>query len=385
MSTSLHHQRVEAAFCGHRADRIAICEQAFASSVASELLGRTMHTGSTELHFHEALARLAGASAYEDFLKRVYDDTLALHRELDWDICFCPWRNEAAPSRQLDEFTILYGNQDGDDWEVWRLSPHSRTYGRIDAGRPPMECDELCKHLREQVRMGWEKATPMWIDRLVVRAAREVGAEFVVAAATGMAVPLEPGWLEATVIEPELLGEYFDMHVQRMLAELDTWHRHGVRLISFGGDFAFNSGPVYSPKFFETIMAPRWKRLYDRCRELGMWCIQRSDGNLWLVAQSLFGWAKPHAYYECDYDAGMRFGELREAFPDLVLIGNVSSDLLVRGTAEEVRQRALECIDAAAPRVVLSSANAVLPSTPVQNILAMYDAARTNASPAAAR
>ena len=41
--------------------------------------------------------------------------------------------------------------------------------------------------------------------------------------------------------------------------------------------------------------------------------VMRSDGNLWPVARSLFGVARPQAYYECDYDAGMRFAELRAA------------------------------------------------------------------------
>ncbi|MFZ9552133.1 MAG: hypothetical protein ACO27R_09570, partial [Hylemonella sp.] len=45
--------------------------------------------------------------------------------------------------------------------------------------------------------------------------------------------------------------------------------------------------------------------------------------------------------------------------------GEASADLLVRGTPDQVRQRTLECIKHAAPRVVIASANAVLHGTPV--------------------
>jgi hypothetical protein len=231
--------------------------------------------------------------------------------------------------------------------------------------------------MRRDIDAGWERACPPYIDPLLLRAADEFAGEYVIGAATGMAVPMEPAWLEATAVEPQLMADWFDLHVQRQLHELSFWQARGVRLISFGGDFAFNTGPIYSPKFFEKVMAPRWKTLYDACRNRGMYCLQRSDGNLWPVAPTLFGWARPHGYYECDYDAGMRFAELRRAFPELVLVGNVSCDLLVQGTAAEVRQRAIECIESAGPRVIISSANAILHGTPVENLLAMYDAARS--------
>ena len=381
MVSSPHHQRVTAAFSGGWADRVAVCEHAFASSVASELFGRPMLTGSTELHFQEALALLQGEAAHEEFLDRAYQDTLALHRRLEWDIFYAPWRNEGRPTKQLDEYSILYGDPNGQDWEIWRFSPDARIYGKAESGRPPWDCDQVCAQIREQVRQGWERATPPWFDRLNIRALKELAGEFIVGVPIGMAVPMEAGWLEATAVEPGLIADFMDLHVQRLFAELDYWHARGVRLIDFGGDFAFNSGPVYSPQFFDAVMAPRWKQLYDRCRELGMWCIQRSDGNLWPVAQKLFGWAKPHAYYECDYDAGMHFDELRRAFPELVLMGNVSADLLVRGTVEQVRARTLACIEQAAPRMIVASANAVLHGTPIENVLAMHDVVRQYAIP----
>jgi len=349
-----------------------ICEQAFASSVAGAIMGRPMHTGSTELHYEEALAWLKGEAAHEDFVEQVYQDMVALHRYFDFDIFFLPWRMSARPARQVDEYTFLYGNPEG-DYNLYQYDPGSRTYGVVKSGQSWESCDEVGEYIRRALK---ETFPAPVLDPFLERAQRELGNEFVVAGGAGMGIPMHAGWLEATVLEPELVGEWLDFNLQNTLAHLAAQKKAGIVLVNGGGDFAFNTGPIYSPVFFKNIMAPRWKKIFDKCRELGLYYIMRSDGNLWPVADSLFGWAKPHAYYECDYDAGMRFGELRSRFPDLVLMGNVSCDLMMRGTPQQIRDRIVECIQAAAPRMVAATANSILHGTPPENVLALYDAVK---------
>lgn len=123
-------------------------------------------------------------------------------------------------------------------------------------------------------------------------------------------------------------------------------------------------------------MLPRWTRVFVACRYVGLFYVLRSDGDLWPVADDLFGPAGPHAYGEVDYDAGMHFDRLREQFPELVLMGNVSCDLLRRGSPDAARRRVRECVAAAWPRVVVCSANSVLHGTPPDNVYALYDTAR---------
>lgn len=373
---SLHHSRVNAAFAGQWADRPAICEQAVASSVASEILGREAHTGSTELHFRESLSWLDGESAHAEFVDRVYQDVIALHRALDYDIFFLPWRMSARPAKRLDENTLLYGDQTGTDWWIGRYEPDAHTFGKIDEGRQAATFEDAQVEIREYLAK-YEKAqnTSIVLDPFLLRAARELGDEFVVAGSGGMAVPMLSGWLECTIMDPGLLGEYLDVLVERNLVLLEAYAHSGIRVINGGGDFAFNDGPVYSVEFFNAVMAPRWKKIFDACRRLNLFYIMRSDGNLWPVADMLFGWAKPQAYYECDYDAGMRFSELRRVFPELVLIGNVSCALLRNGRPPEIAARMIECLDAAAPRVIASSANSILHGTPPENLFALLKAA----------
>jgi len=212
--------------------------------------------------------------------------------------------------------------------------------------------------------------------QLLEWALRDCTDEFVVAGDACLMIPMQTGWLEATALEPELMADYLDWQLEGMLADIRAQACAGIWVINGGGDFAFNNGPIYSPFFFHEVMAPRWKKVFDECRRLKVYYIFRSDGNLWPVADDLFGWARPDAFYECDYDAGMRFPELRVRFADLTLIGNVSCDLLRTGTAAEVQRRAEECLRAAYPRVIISSSNAILHGTPPENVRALYDTAR---------
>ncbi|MBU0714307.1 MAG: hypothetical protein KJ964_02990 [Verrucomicrobia bacterium] len=371
------HRRIHAVFSGEWPDRIPIGEQAFASSVAGAILGRSVHVGSTELHYEESLAWLKGEAAHEDFVEQVYQDTIALHRYFDFDIFYLPWRMNARPIRQVDEYTFLYGNPDG-DWSLYQFDPASRTYGLVKSSQSWDSCDEVCEYIRRTLKEASSASpTPLVLDPFLERSQRELGNEFVVAGSSGMAIPMKTGWLEATALEPDLIGEWLDLNIRSILAHLEAQKKAGVVLVNGGGDFAFNTGPIYSPVFFKNIMAPRWKKIFDKCRELGLYYIMRSDGNLWPVADSLFGWAKPHAYYECDYDAGMRFDELRSRFPELVLMGNVSCDLMMRGTPQQIRDRITECMRAAAPRIVAATANSILHGTPPENVLALYDAAKS--------
>lgn len=373
-TVSSHHARVRAAFAGAASDRVAICEQAFASSVASQIFGREMLTGSTDLHYFESCAWLDGERAHEEFVEKLYDDCLALHRRFDFDILYLPWRLTTRPTKRVGEHRILYGDPDGNDWSIAQFDPRSRTYGEVESGRAEPTFEEVADSIRAVLAKPRSPAGE--VDPLLRRAVREQGAEFVVAGHGGMGIPMTTGWLEATVLDPGLLADYLDVVVENQLAHLEAQHEAGIWFINGGGDFAFNSGPVYSPKFFHDVMAPRWKRIFDFCRDRGMVYVMRSDGNLWPVADDLFGWANPHAYYECDYDAGMRFADLRARFPLLTLIGNVSCRLLATGTPGEIRQRTLECIEAAAPRVIVSSSNSILHGTPPENVFALHDTAR---------
>ncbi len=371
-----HIARVKAVFRGGQPDRTPLCEQVIPCSVASEILGRKAYTGSSDLSYHVCLAKLRGAAAVEELRAQVFDDLVAVTRKLELDILLV---NDsvgrvgvAQAIEQLDEYSFRLS--DGENWSVCKFDPASHQFGTVRASWREPELEEVVTIMQNRIAQGPTRREELPYH--YQRAIAECAGEFVIAGCSFMSIPMKPGWLEASLLEPELTADYLDLIVEENIAYMELQRQHGIWLFNGGGDFAYNTGPIYSPKFFGEVMAPRWKKMFDWCREHDAIYVFRSDGNLWPVADSLFGQARPQAYYEVDHDAGMTFDRLREAFPELVLVGNVSCDTLQRGTAEEVRKMTRYCLDSAAPRVIIASANSLLHGTPLENIYAMYDTAK---------
>jgi len=66
----------------------------------------------------------------------------------------------------------------------------------------------------------------------------------------------------------------------------------------------------------------------------------------------------------------MNLEELRLKFPDLTLIGNISSWTLSQGSPEDVKGEVISCIEIAKKYggVIVGVSNYLLPETPTENI-----------------
>jgi hypothetical protein len=365
-------QRLRAVFTGQTPDRVPVCEQGFASSVASKILGYEAFTGSTDLHYFEACAWMDGDTAHDEFEDKCFADVAALHRKLRYDIFFLPWRMRERPSKRLDETTFLYGDPDGDNWRVYTYDPHSRTYGLQKTARDGDDGETVLARIRQEVD-GFDGTGKPGVDEFLLRAVRELGDEFEVAGAAFCALPIQPAWLEAAALDPGLLTEWFKIQGYWQAAAIRAQAEAGIWLINGGGDLAFNTGLVYSPAFFRRAVLPSFQAHFNAARESGMQYIFRSDGNIWAITDDLFCSGGAAAYYEIEHEAGMTFDKLRARYPELVLFGNVGCDLLHSGTVDEVSARARWCVEQAAPRLVLGSANSILHGTPPENVWAMLD------------
>lgn len=98
------------------------------------------------------------------------------------------------------------------------------------------------------------------------------------------------------------------------------------------------------------------------------------------MADDLFGRSGVDGYYEIDRRAGMDLRKLRERFPQLVLIGNISSYTLHFGTVEEVVLETLSCLREAkrSRGIIVGVSNYIVPGTPKENITAMIETIRRN-------
>jgi uroporphyrinogen-III decarboxylase len=148
-----------------------------------------------------------------------------------------------------------------------------------------------------------------------------------------------------------------------------------VEYVVGGHDMASDAGPFYSPRVFHELLLPRLERMTAACHRCGLRYLFASDGNLWPVAEDLFGASGLDGYLEIDRTAGMDLGRLRERFPHLVLLGNISSRTLHMGSPEEVAAEARSCLEEArrSGGIIVGLSNYAQPGTPARNLEALIE------------
>lgn len=217
--------------------------------------------------------------------------------------------------------------------------------------------------------------TPPNLGAAYLEKARKLNEEFFVPFNGGaITAGLEAEDLMALVLEPELAGRRTMAQAEAGIRSAEALAASGLpKVMLGGGDMADNRGPVYSVKHFREIVLPAYRRLLARCAELGIHYVFRSDGNLWPVADLLFGEAGCPGYGETDRDAGMKVGDLRKRFPKLVVWGNVSSAFLQRATPSQVKEECRRIVgESGGTGCFQGCSNAILIGTPAANVEAMF-------------
>ena len=378
----LPRERVVAAFEQRPTDRTPTYQSGFSSRVASALLGREAYVGGGIQQWREARALWQGPEAHREFLERSQRDALELVALLDLDyVRPSYWRLNEKPTRRLDERTFLYGDPDG-AYRVMRLDPATELYQVID--RRPPEASTL-EELEREVEWA-ERALPDYSPSAgdfpeITAALQAYPDRAVPGAGIGISLPVNStAWLVAVAERPDLVGHYLDVQVERAARTAQAMAELGVRCIHGGGDFASNRGPNYSPRAFRELMLPRLRRISDACHRLGLYHMFASDGNLWPVASDLFGASGVDAYYEIDRRAGMDLATLRQRFPRLTLLGNISSYTLHVGARDDVIAETLSCLEAAHAYggIIVGASNQIVAQTPIENVVAMLEIIRDN-------
>jgi len=371
--------RVLAALAGKMPDRVPIHHIGFSSAAASLVLGREAYVGGGVQQFREATALWEGEDAHRGFLHRSLEDAFDLAQALHQDILRLRyWRMPTKPTARLSETTFLYGDQES-AWRIMRYDPDTELYQvvarhPVETAQPSFESIEamIVRHEEALDRAGDSIESFPDIEELI----RTYASCYVVRVEGGsLAIPYEPVWLEAVVARPDLVGRFLDVQMRHGLRRIAGLERAGVRVVFGGGDLASSAGPFYSPEAFRSLMLPRLQRLTDACHQRGMYYLFGTDGNTWEIADDLLGASGVDGYFEIDRAAGMDMNRLRERFPDLVLIGNVSSLTLHRGGPTDVDAETRSCLEAAsAGRAIVGVSNYVLKGTPPVNLRAMMRA-----------
>ena len=372
------YERVLNTFTGHTVDKIPVFHIGFSSQAASMLLGREAYIGGGIQQWREATALCNGDEAHAEFLERSYQDAFEIAGKCNMDIIRPSyWRLPIKPVKRLNEYEFLYGNDD--NWCIRRYQPDTEVFDVVKS-HPPQQ--EMTFEDLEQFLKKWEQKIEEYDPSIpgnykaLKNAIKAFGNEKVIRVdAAKIEIPMEPLWLEATCLRPDLVKRYLDIQVKKSFKEIIYLATLGVKFIFGGGDMASNTGPLYSPRIFRELMFPSVKMIADECHRLNMIFLFNSDGNLWPVSDDLFGKSGVDGYYEIDRSAGMDIEKLRLKYPMLNLLGNISSQTLHTGSRDDVVKETLACLKVAHTygRIVVGCSNYLVPGTPIENSLAMID------------
>ncbi len=135
---------------------------------------------------------------------------------------------------------------------------------------------------------------------------------------------------------PHELKDEAQRHVDTCIEASERFKASGVvHGYCMCADYCFNDGPFMSPTQFDDFVTPYLKQTIECYREMGLYAIKHTDGNIMPILDSLME-CRPHGLHSLDPQGGIDIAELKRTIGDKVcLVGNVNCGLLQTGTDEE--------------------------------------------------
>jgi Uroporphyrinogen-III decarboxylase len=185
--------------------------------------------------------------------------------------------------------------------------------------------------------------------------------------------------LMAIVAQPALVRALVEMSVTINLELAKEVAARGVKIVYTGDDYAYNKGPLMSPRHFREFFYPGLCRVMQGYKDLGLYVIKHTDGNLWPILDMIID-----SGIDCldpiDPVAGMDLGEVKAKYGQRVALkGNVDcAQLMTFGTPDEVIEATKEALRQGMPNggFILSSSNSIHSSVKPENYVAMLQALR---------
>jgi len=301
-----------------------------------------------------------------------YDDAMAeVYHTLGIDICRGYGRSYAET----------------DDGTTWGTDDHNQTKisGRTawHTGKPIQTLEELKAFKREPVEE--ERIRTEWVQSQIAQRERFEPRT--------MWVPCTGCGFHATY---GLMGQEFFSYaiyddpasVERIMeVEAESNYRFAKAAADFkispmyliGDDVAYKQKLMFSPDFLRRTFIKCLKKVAEPLKAAGVKVIFHSDGYVMDIIDDMID-AGIDGLHPIEPLAGMDIGKVKKRWgKNLVLCGNVDcSQTLPLGTVEDVRNEVRDVIRAASPGGghIIGSSSEIVPSTPVQNVIAFYDACR---------
>ncbi len=161
---------------------------------------------------------------------------------------------------------------------------------------------------------------------------------------------------------PQKMKDQARRRVEARLRQGEKFRRHaGLDGLALCDDYCFNTGPFFSPEWFDEFITPYLADLIRGYRRQGFYVIKHTDGNIMPILDRLL-LGEPHALHSLDPQGGVDIAEVKRLVGQRVcLIGNVNCGLLDTGTDEECIASARYALRHGMPggRYIFSTSNCI--------------------------
>ena len=378
MASMTSYERILKTFRFEKTDKVPVYHLGMSSSVASRVLGREAYVGGGVQQWREASMLWRGGDAHAEFLERSMGDAFDISDAMNMDIIRAEyWRLPEKPHKKLDEYTYVYGGDDS--WQIRRYNPKTEVFDVTERSLPPSKASFADLEVQLDAR---EKAAESYNPKASFKAAEQAlartdGKKAVRVNAGHMDIPLDHTWMEAVCLAPELVERHLRLQADKAIKDISYLATvKNARFIWGGSDIAGKTGPFFSPDAFRRFFLPELRRVTKCCADNGMYLVFTSDGNLWDLAEDLFGGSGISGYGEVDRSAGMDMDALRGRYPKLSLVGNISSATVHLAGPPEIEREVVSCMEAAKRHggIIVGCSNYFMNETPTENIFALIDA-----------
>ena len=153
-----------------------------------------------------------------------------------------------------------------------------------------------------------------------------------------------------------------------------------IDIFFIGNDFGSQMGPLMSPEQFERFMMPHLRRLIDMGHDYGLLVQMHCCGGFEPLIPQMIDARLDGVHAVQPSCCGMDLKHLKEAYGDRILFNGAidSHHVLIEATSTDcVREKTREVLDIMAPGggyVAGASHDSILEETPVENVVAMFDA-----------
>jgi len=191
-------------------------------------------------------------------------------------------------------------------------------------------------------------------------------------------------WFADLAVDKKLAAAIFDAAVEHNAAVATEILKAGgdlVDVVAFSDDLGFQNGPVVSPELYRELFKPRHKKYFDTIKNHTSAFIHlHSCGAIYKLIPDLIelGVAilNPVQVAARDMDSGKLAAEFGDR---LSFWGGIDTQtVLPKGNPDDVRAEVRRRIGDLAPGggYVTCAVHNIQPDVPVENILAMYEAAK---------